>query len=172
VNRTTDRLLLGSILALGAGLAWVVAGSLEEPVTKVGDRAPQFKVVTDSGKTLTPTNFGGKLLVLNFWATWCPGCVQEMTALDRFQRELAPQGVVVVGVSMDANENLYKRFLSQYPLSIETARDPSWEIAASYGTFQLPETYIIDQSGRVVQKVIAAHNFMDPAFLDSIRRLL
>ena len=153
-------------------MAYVVSGSLEEPITKVGDRAPAFKVVTDAGKTITPVDFGGKLLVLNFWATWCPGCVAEMTALDRFQKAMAPQGVVVVGISMDANEALYKRFLSQYPLSIQTVRDPSWEISASYGTFQLPETYIIDRSGRVVQKVIAAHNFMDPAFIDTVKKLL
>ena len=67
---------------------------------------------------------------------------------------------------------MYKRFLTQYPLSIQTVRDPSWDIAASYGTFQLPETYIIDQSGRVVQKVIAAHNFMDPVFLEGIKKRL
>lgn len=157
---------------MGLGLAYVISGSLEEPVTEVGDRAPKFSVVTDSGKTITPTSFGGKVLVLNFWATWCPGCVQEMTALDRFQREMASQGVVVVGISMDANEALYKRFLQQYPLSIQTVRNPDWAISASYGTFQLPETYVIDQSGRVVQKVIAAHNFMDPAFIESIKKLL
>ena len=160
------------IVVMGLGLAYVVSGSLEEPVTRVGDKAPHFKVVTESGKTITPADFGGKLLVVNFWATWCPGCVAEMQALDRFQRELASQGVVVVGISMDANEALYKRFLTQYPLSIQTTRDPSWAISASYGTFQLPETYIIDRSGHVVQKVIAAKNFMEPAFLESIKKLL
>ena len=157
---------------MGLGLAYVVSGSLEEPITKVGDKAPHFKVVTESGKTITPVDFGGKLLVLNFWATWCPGCVREMTALDQFQQAMASEGVVVVGISMDANEALYRRFLTQYPLSIQTVRDPSWEISASYGTFQLPETYIIDRSGRVVQKVIAAKNFMEPAFLESIKKLL
>jgi peroxiredoxin len=160
------------IVAMAVGLAYVVSGSLEEPITKVGDRAPHFKVVTEAGKTITPADFGGKLLVLNFWATWCPGCIQEMTALDRFQQAMGPQGVVVVGISMDANEALYRRFLTQYPLSIQTARDPSWEISASYGTFQLPETYVIDKTGHVVQKVIAAKNFMDPAFLDTIKKLL
>ena len=160
------------IVAMGLGLAYVVSGSLEEPITKVGDKAPHFKVVTESGKTITPVDFGGKLLVLNFWATWCPGCVREMTALDQFQQAMASEGVVVVGISMDANEALYRRFLTQYPLSIQTVRDPSWEISASYGTFQLPETYIIDRSGRVVQKVIAAKNFMEPAFLESIKKLL
>jgi peroxiredoxin len=160
------------IVVMGLGLAYVVSGSLEEPVTKVGDKAPHFKVVTESGKTITPADFGGKLLVLNFWATWCPGCVVEMNALDRFQQAMASQGVVVVGISMDANEALYRRFLTQYPLSIQTTRDPSWAISASYGTFQLPETYIIDRSGHVVQKVIASKNFMDPAFLESIKKLL
>jgi peroxiredoxin len=172
VKRITDRILKAMIVALGISLAWVVGGSLETPVTKVGDTAPQFSVKTESGQTLTPTSFGGKLLVLNFWAAWCTPCVQEVPSLEAFHREFAPQGVVVLGVSMDANPELYHRFLDQFRVSFPTARDASWDIAASYGTFQLPETYIIDQKGKVVQKVIAAQNWMNPAFVESVRKLL
>jgi peroxiredoxin len=80
--------------------------------------------------------------------------------------------VVVLGVSVDTNRELYQRFIDQFGVTFETARDPEWDIAARYGTFQLPETYIIDRSGRVVQKVIAAQNWMNPQFLESVRKLL
>jgi peroxiredoxin len=172
VKTLTDRILLGLVLALGVTLAWVVSGTLNDGIIRVGDQAPDFKVVTDNGRTITPADFGGKLLVLHFWATWCGGCVEEIPSLEVFQREYGPQGVVVLGVSVDANEKLYRRFMDQFKVSYATSRDPSWDIAASYGTFQLPESYVIDRSGKVVQKIIAAQNWADPQFVQSLKKLL
>jgi peroxiredoxin len=150
----------------------VVSGTLNDGIIRVGDQAPDFKVVTDNGRTITPADFGGKLLVLHFWATWCGGCVEEIPSLEVFQREYGPQGVVVLGVSVDANEKLYRRFMDQFKVSYATSRDPSWDIAASYGTFQLPESYVIDRSGKVVQKIIAAQNWADPQFVQSLKKML
>ena len=172
MKTVTDRILLGLVLALGVSLAWVVSGTLDDRIIRVGDTAPDFKVVTETGRTITPASFGGKLLVLNFWASWCQPCLQEVPSLEVFQRQFGPEGVVVLGVSVDKNEKLYHRFLDQFRVSFEVARDPSWDIAANYGTFQLPETYIIDSSGKVVQKVIAAQNWMNPEFVQSIKKML
>ena len=172
MKTATDRILLGLVLVLGVSLAWVIYPTLDDGIVRVGDMAPDFKVVTDSGRTITRSNFGGKLLVLHFWATWCGGCVEEIPSLEVFQREYGPQGVVVLGVSVDANPKLYSRFMEQFRLSYATSRDPSWDIAANYGTFQLPESYIIDSSGRVVQKVIAAQNWQNPDFIQSIKKML
>ena len=122
------------MVALVAALGWVVSGSMEEPITKVGDSAPVFRMKTENGKTLTEKDFGGKLLVLNFWASWCAPCVQEVPSLDQFQKEFAPQGVIVLGVSVDKNKELYERFREQYNVSFETSRDPEWDLAAKYGT--------------------------------------
>lgn len=172
MKTVTDRILLGLVLVLGVSLAWVVKGTLDDHIVRIGDTAPDFKVVTETGRTITPENFGGKLLVLNFWASWCQPCLQEVPSLEVFNRQFAPEGVVVLGVSVDKNENLYRQFLKQFPVSFQVARDPSWDIAANYGTFQLPETYIIDSSGKVVQKVIAAQNWMNPEFVQSIKKML
>jgi cytochrome c biogenesis protein CcmG/thiol:disulfide interchange protein DsbE len=172
VKTATDRILLGLVLVLGVSLAWVVSGTLNDGIVRVGETAPNFKVTTESGRTITPENFGGKLLVLNFWASWCQPCVQEVPSLEVFSRQFGPEGVVVLGVSVDKNEKLYHQFLQQFPVTFQVARDPSWDIAANYGTFQLPETYIIDSSGKVVQKVIAAQNWMNPEFVQSIKKML
>jgi len=172
VNRWSDRLLLGAIALLGLALIYVVTGTLEPRIVNAGDTAPNFKITTDSGKTITPQDFGGKLLVLNFWASWCPPCVEETPSLESFARQLAPQGVVVVGVSIDRNENLYHKFIQRFGISFETARDPQANISSSYGTFQIPETYLIDRQGKVIEKVISSQNWMDPEFLALVHKIL
>jgi peroxiredoxin len=160
------------IAALAVGLIYVVSGTLEAPVINAGDKAPDFRVTTEHGKTITRDNFGGKLLVLNFWASWCPPCIQETPSLEEFAREYGPKGVVVLGISNDRNEGQYRKFLERFHVDFETMRDPENNISASYGTFQLPETYLIDTNGRVVEKVISNQNWMDPEFLARVKAKL
>ena len=172
MKKLTDRILAGLVVAMSVALVWVVALTLPDGVVRVGDKAPDFKVVTENGKTITLSNFGGKLLVLNFWASWCEPCRAEVPSLERFQREFGRQGVVVLGVSVDKFDKNYRGFLDQFPVSFEVSHDPAWDIASTYGTFQLPETYVIDSSGKVVQKIISAQDWMDPEFLQSVRKML
>jgi peroxiredoxin len=172
VNRWLDRILLGGVACLAITLVYVVSGTLEQHVINAGDTAPGFSVTTEDGRTITRENFGGKLLVLNFWATWCEPCIVEIPSLDAFQRQFAKNGVVVLGVSIDRNEKLYHQFLQQAHLSFATTRDPEENISSSYGTFQWPETYIIDRNGKVLEKVISNQNWMDPEFLAKVRRWL
>jgi peroxiredoxin len=167
-----DWILTGTLAVLAGILVWVVAGTLEPPVVNAGDTAPKFSVVTEDGKTITPTNFGGKLLVLNFWASWCEPCIVETPSLEQFQRTFANKGVVVLGVSGDRNEKLYKDFLHRYQISFETSRDPEADISSSYGTFQFPDSYIIDANGKVVEKIVNWRDWMDPQFLDHIQKML
>jgi peroxiredoxin len=167
-----DRILQVLIGLLLAALAGVIYDSLRDKVVGVGDKAPDFRVTTDSGRTVSRSNFGGRLLVLNFWATWCPPCVQEMPSLDEFQRRLAPAGVVVLGVSVDKSERAYREFLEKAKVSFLTARDPSAAISAEYGTFKFPETYVIDARGRVVQKHIGPEVWTDENLIRQIRSLL
>jgi peroxiredoxin len=172
VKQRSDFIFLASIVLLAGALVWVVSGTLDQRIIQVGDTAPDFTVTTDHGRTITRENFGGKVLVLNFWATWCPPCIEETPSLNAFARTYGPQGVVVLGVSTDRNEKLYRQFVQMYNVGFETARDPESNIPASYGTFQLPETYIIDRSGKVVEKVISNQNWMDPDFLARIKSML
>jgi cytochrome c biogenesis protein CcmG, thiol:disulfide interchange protein DsbE len=161
-----------AILLLAVGLVWTVAGTLEVRVINAGDTAPNFSVVTEHGRTVTRSDFGGKLLVLNFWASWCPPCIAELPSLNQFAQQYASQGVVVLGISNDKNENLYKKFLAQRHVAFDTARDPSADISTSYGTFLIPETYIIDKNGKVLEKVISDQDWMDPQFLARVRSML
>jgi peroxiredoxin len=166
-----DLTLKAGIGLLMVALALVIAGSMRDHITDVGDAAPAFSITTDQGRRITPTDFGGRVLVLNFWATWCQPCVEEMPSLSEFQKRLQSSGVVVVGVSVDKNPKLYDRFLRRFSPSFQTARDPDEGIANSYGTYQYPETYVIDRNGKVVQKVIGSRNWMDPDNISSIQSL-
>ncbi len=168
----TQRALQALIALSIVVLAVVVAGTFHERVVVAGDTAPDFSIKTDDGRTLTRSDFGGKLLVLNFWATWCPPCLQEMPSLDQFQKSLAGSGVVVLGVSVDQNERVYRAFLSKVKVAFTTARDPESRISSDYGTFKYPETYIIDRQGKVLEKIIGPTDWTDGNMMGRVKALL
>lgn len=149
----------------------VIAWSLRDTSAKEGGPAPAFSIKTDEGKVVTASAFGGKILVLNFWATWCAPCVQEIPSLNEFQRRFAKSGVVVVAISVDKNDRKYKTFLSRIPVSFETARDPSQDVSAEYGTFQFPETYIIKDS-RIMRKFPNAEDWLSDDMTQYVQSLL
>ncbi len=154
------------------GMCVLAATSLQEPIVNTGDKAPNFRITTDAGKIISRNDFGGKVLVLNFWATWCPPCIDEIPSLDQMARQLGPKGVVVLGVSVDKNQETYRRFLAGVKPAFQTALDSEADISASYGTYKYPETYVIDSEGRVRQKHIGGRNWTDPEIMKSIEALL
>jgi peroxiredoxin len=167
-----DQFLKAGIVVLSAILVFVLYNSIHERIVDVGDSAPDFSITADNGRTITASNFGGRLLVLNFWATWCQPCVEEVPSLDQFAKDMAGSGVVVLGVSMDKNPKLYHDFLSRSHVSFMTARDPDAKISADYGTYKYPESYIIDSKGKVVQKIIGATNWTDGSMVNAVKSFL
>lgn len=150
VDQALKVAIAGGLVALAA----LVVYSMQDHVVGVGDHAPNFKITMDNGKTVTPADFRGKVLVLNFWASWCPPCVQEAPSLNEFAKALAPSGVVVLGISVDHNEQQYREFLKKFKVDFLTARDPAQNTTYRYGTYQFPESYIIDRNGKVVRKFL------------------
>jgi cytochrome c biogenesis protein CcmG/thiol:disulfide interchange protein DsbE len=139
---------------------------------QVGESAPVFSIKADDGRTYTQADFGGKVLILNFWATWCPPCREELPSLDALQRTLGPKGLVVLAVSVDKDEKVYRDFLVANKVAMTTARDPSQEINRKYGTVQFPESYIIDRSGKVVVKIINTTDWMAEQMVKNVQSML
>ncbi|MEZ5352746.1 MAG: TlpA disulfide reductase family protein [Bryobacteraceae bacterium] len=153
-SRSTDRilqyLLVGAMTVLGV----VIWDATRNRVIGVGDAAPEFTVTTEGGKSLSRSAFGGKILVLNFWASWCGPCVQEIPTLDALHRAGKDRGLVLLGVSVDKNEKSYRRFLDRHKIGFLTAHDPAQRVNDLYGTYRYPETYVIDTAGNVLLKKI------------------
>jgi cytochrome c biogenesis protein CcmG/thiol:disulfide interchange protein DsbE len=168
----TERLLRFAIVLLTVTFVFVIANTLRERITTVGDSAPDFTIKTDNGQTISVPGFGGKLLVLNFWATWCPPCVEETPSLSRFAVQMAPAGVVVLAISVDKDEKVYREFLARHRPAFLTARDPEAKINADYGTFKYPETYVIGVDGKVKRKFISDQPWDSEKMVSDIKSLL
>ncbi len=166
----------GVLLAV---LTFVIVNSMQDHVVAAGDSAPGFTIKTESGAEISPRNFGGKLLILNFWASWCAPCIQEMPSLNEFQKMFASDGVVVLGVNVDRREDLYRAMLKKFQISFQTARDPEENINYRYGTYKVPESYIINRNGKVLQKYAGLPEvngewklWTDPEIVNYVRSLL
>jgi len=118
----------------------------------VGSPAPDF-TVQDADRKVSLHDLRGKVVVLNFWATWCPPCVEEMPSLVKMQSDLRDR-VVVLAVSVDEDERSYHTFLKKNNVDLLTVRDPQQKSNELYGTIKFPETYIIDRNGVVQRKFI------------------
>jgi peroxiredoxin len=151
----TERILEFGIAAMLCAFIGTLYISLHDNVVKVGDTAPAFSIRADNGKVLTARNFGGKLLILNFWASWCEPCVQEAPSLVKLTNELGPKGLVVLGISQDKDPKAYQAFIDRFHVSYLTAREPNADTQFRYGTQQIPESYIIDTNGKVIEKIVS-----------------
>ena len=135
----------------------------------VGKPAPEF-TVQDSDRRVALRDLRGKVVVLNFWATWCPPCVDEMPSLVAMQAELRGN-VTVFAVSLDADEAAYRRFLKDYKVDLLTVRDSEKRSSALYGTFGYPETYIIDADGVLRRKFIGPVDWTKPEIIEYLQKL-
>jgi cytochrome c biogenesis protein CcmG/thiol:disulfide interchange protein DsbE len=159
--RLKRKLKTGLVLAFIAGLLVLFAYPSYrqgEPSLR-GRPAKDFQLTLD-GKPGRLTDLRGKVIVLNFWATWCQPCIDEAPSLNRLQKQIAPQDGVVLGISEDDDQSAYDNFLKAFGVDFPTYRDPSkHQIALDYGTSMYPETYIIDPKGRIDRKVIGAQDW-------------
>jgi cytochrome c biogenesis protein CcmG, thiol:disulfide interchange protein DsbE len=137
---------------------------------RIGKAAPDF-TVKDSDRTVILSQLKGQIVVLNFWATWCAPCVEEVPSLVQMQQHMKSKGVTVLAVSIDVDEGNYKRFVRDHGVNLLTVRDPDQKSNSLYGTTKFPETYIIDRNGVMRRKFIGAVDWTEPEIIDYLGKL-
>ena len=136
----------------------------------IGSNAPDF-TVQDSDRKITLSELRGKVVVLNFWATWCAPCVEELPSLVNLQQKMRNKGITVLAVSVDQDESLYRRFVQDHNVNLLTVRDANQKSNNLYGTFKFPETYIIDRNGVMRRKFIGPVDWATPEVVDFLSKL-
>jgi thiol-disulfide isomerase/thioredoxin len=165
--------------AVGAGLAVLAVFALpsyrQGEASIAGRTAKDFSVTID-GRPEQLSDLRGKVVVVNFWASWCPPCKEETPALNRLQRHIEGRNGMILGVSADEDQAAYEGFLRTEHVVFPTYRDPSTRgttsfIALAYGTSTYPETYILDRHGKIARKFIGFQQWDSPemlAYFDSL----
>ena len=154
----------GYQIAEGMSAAKIGRGRISEQLldVKVKDERPiDFELATMQGETRTLRDYAGKVVFLNYWATWCPPCIEEMPSMRRLAKRLgAEDRFVMLAVSADEEWAPVREFFAKDPAPFPVLLDPSGAVAKQYGTEKFPETYII-VDGRLVGHIVGPRNWDD-----------
>lgn len=138
-----------------------------------GSEVPALRLPSLAGGETSLGSHRGKVVLLNFWATWCPPCVAEMPSLERLHRALGPEGLAVVTVSTDESETDLRQFVARYGLTLPVLLDPGGRAAASqYHTTGYPETFLLDRDGRLLEHTVGPAEWDEPQRIARFRALL
>jgi thiol-disulfide isomerase/thioredoxin len=166
--RKASPTLRSAVLLLALCALSLTACDRGDHPARIGSPAPEF-TLTGGGQTVSLASLRGHTVVLNFWATWCVPCIEELPSLMELQRRL-PQ-LTILAISQDEDPAVYRQFLLDYRVNLLTLRDPSQRIPHLYGTVKIPETYIIDRNGILRRKFVSAQNWASPEVLDYLGKL-
>jgi cytochrome c biogenesis protein CcmG, thiol:disulfide interchange protein DsbE len=169
--------LMRKFLAWGSmGFAFFVLAFFTLPHYRQGESSVAGRTAEDipltiDGKSSRLADMRGKVVVLNFWASWCAPCVEEIPSLVQLQQRIASRNGVVLGVSVDDDDSAYLKFIHDHGVNFPTSRDGSKKSALEYGTVMYPETYIIDRKGKILRKIIGPQDWNSAemsAYFDAI----
>ena len=121
-----------------------------------GQPAPNFTLTDMEGAEVSLDGLRGKVVIVNFWATWCPPCREEMPSMEKLHQQFKDQGLVILAVNVEKDRAALKNFLQQHGYSFPVLHDSKSAVQNLYKVFRFPESFIIDRNGQVVQKVIGA----------------
>jgi peroxiredoxin len=164
--------LIGAAVALSAVVALLSGSGAPSPV-RSGVRAPAFDLrQIGGGPSLNLEQLRGKIVLINFWATWCKPCEDEMPAMERLYQALHGSGFELVAISVDEDEALVDAFVQRLGLSFPVLMDSSQRVAAAYQAFRFPESLLVGHDGVVVERYIGPKDWDAEAYLSRIRGLL
>lgn len=155
------------------GLVALFGGCAERPEPPTpGAVAPPFELLDLDGRTHRLEDLAGRVVLLNFWATWCPPCVEEMPSLQQVADRLEDEGLAVVAISVDERYADIGPFVDRHGLRFLILHDLGKRVSRRYEVFQFPETWIIGRDGRLVSRIVGARDWSAPESLRVFRSLL
>ena len=134
--------------------------------------APEFTLQGDDGKPHRLSDYRGKVVVLNFWATWCPPCRYEMPSMERAHKKVHGENIVLLAVNVGENEDQVFEFTGQYPVTFQLLLDSDGSVIKKYPVIGLPTTFVIDPSGVVTHRAVGGREWDDEQLLGQLRKLL
>ena len=165
--------LILAVLVLCGAAVFFFLGSRSATVKK-DDRAPSFEVRDAvTGQPLSSSGLRDKVIFLNFWASWCEPCKEEMPSIDALYREMAAHGnfVMVTVLYKDTPDNAFS-YMNSKGYHFPVFLDPDGSVARAFGVTGVPETYIIDKSGVLVKRVIGGLDWSIPEEKSMIKAML
>ena len=135
---------------------------------QIAEVAPDF-TVHNGAQAIQLSKFRGKVVLLNFWATWCAPCIDELPSLQRLQA-LRPD-IQVVAVSIDDDADAYNKFLQQYSINLLNARDGTQGANLKYGSVRVPETFLIDRQGNIRRKFIGPQEWTNSEIMNYLDKI-
>ena len=164
------------LLVLLLGLCVQTACSLSQepespgPVVE-GQMAPDFRFRDQAGQQFSLSDFRGKVVLVNFWATWCPPCREEIPSLQSLLRQMDAAHLKLLALSVDDSWGPVNEFMRESGIVLPVYGDFDKQIATRYGTLKFPETYVVDKKGRVALKVIGPTDWVSPDMVGYLRKL-
>jgi peroxiredoxin len=164
-------------VAVGAAVLFALwtGESTPDPIGR-GSRAPDFTlpVVSDAADagSVSLSDLRGRVVLLNFWASWCKPCEDEMPAMERLYRSLGPEGLQLLAVSVDEARPQVDAFRRRLDLTFPILLDADKDVSLLYQTYRYPETLLIDRDGTVVERYIGPREWDAELYQARIRRLL
>jgi peroxiredoxin len=144
-------------------------GGKSEPNARIGEFAPNFQYKLIDGETGSINDFRGKVVLVRYWADWCPYCRTEMPIIDSCYQRLREQGFIVLAVNVGQSEEVVEAFRAELNLHFPMALDPRGKIAKQYGVVIIPQNYLIDRSG-VIREILSGEIFIKEAVLRNLLR--
>jgi thiol-disulfide isomerase/thioredoxin len=170
------KLTTGLVAVFVAALVAIfVSPAYREGEPSVHGRQPKDFAFTMNGKPMHLSDLRGRVVVLNFWASWCQPCVEETPSLNELQQQITALGGTVLGIDPDVepeDQASYQKFLADFQVTYPTFLDTSQHIAASYGTIAYPETYIIGPDGKFDRKIIGPQDWTSPEMVSYLASLM
>ena len=166
------RLVAGAAVVVIGLVVILLADEVPELVGR-GGPAPDFSLpLLDGDREIRLSDYRGQVVLVNFWATWCKPCEEEMPAMERLYRRLGPHGFEMLAVSVDEDMDAVRGFREKMSITFPLLLDPSQETAQAYQTMGFPESLLVDPEGNIVERYVGPREWDHPAYVERIEALL